>query len=339
MTKVATIDTRRFLALLLIAAMLMATLLAAIAPKVAFGATNGSLTGSIILGNGIINVDNVTVWTTGGSPAETTSMTPHSDYHVKIGVSNSNTMNDLTTVSFILFYDSDGTYTDNEEVGGNAAATHATFTWTNSTDTFAKDGPTGTWSCNTTDSLAPSMGAPNGIFEFHITTGDVATETVGAAHWHIHAVATDGTSPDDGTKLNLTMQWYGAITINTANVSWANANPGMDYAASDATVSVTYVSNGHFHKAIKSDTDSWSGATQVDNDSPGQQQFALKATDSDTYGEAIRFFTSYLDIGESAIQTVEAPTPETTNTIWLKTGTPFTTGTYSGAIYYQISNA
>jgi hypothetical protein len=317
MTRVATIRNHRILYLVGAAAMVIAMVMALIMPKVAQAATEYSLSASILMGNGTIVTDNVGVWTV--PDVSTTSMTPQVAYDVKVGVWNSNTLNDLTTVTVILFYDADGTYAAGEESGANAEATRATFVWTNATDNFT-----------------------TGIFEFRITIGDVATQTVDPARWHVYAVATDGASPASDTAQGLTMQWYGAITVNTASVAWTSALPGMDYSASDAAVSVTYVSNGHFHKAIKSDAASWTGgvgATQVNSDNPGQQEFALRATDSATYGDAVLFFTSYVGIGESATQTAESGTLETANTIWLKTGTPFVTGTYSGAIYYQIANA
>ena len=337
MTKVATIDTRKVMSLVVAAAMVLATVMALIVPGGVRADTEGSLTGTIYLGQGVITVDSVSVYTL--TDNETTSLTPHTAYHIKVGVSNSNTLDDLTTVTVYVFYDSDGTYTPGEELVPDAQATHATFTWTNSSQTFAETGPAGTWACDNSSSVQPTLTAPSGIFEFHITVGDVATQTVNSAKWHIYAVATDGTSPGHNTEQNLTMQWYGAITMNTATVQWSSATPGMVYTASDSPVSVKYVANGHYHKKIEALSSSWLGATLVDSDSPGQQQFALQATDSATLGDAVRLFTSYRDIGESATQTTEAGSQDDSNTIWLNTGTPFTTGMYSGAIYYQISNA
>jgi hypothetical protein len=339
MTRVATIDKRRILSLVVAAAMVIVTVMAMIAPRVA-RADEGFLPASFQMGNGTIVTDNVGVWTV--ADVSTGSMTPHVAYDVKVGVWNSNTLNDLTTVTVILFYDADGTYAAGEESGLDAEADQATFTWTQATSTFAKTGPSGTWAISDPASSEPTLTASTGIFEFRITIGDAATQTVNPARWHVYAVATDGSLPDSDTEENLTMQWYGAITVNTASVAWATVTPNMDWTPSDAAVSVKYVSNGHFHKAIKSLAASWTGglgATQVDSDSPGQQEFALKATDSATEVDAVRFLTTYTDIGVSATQTTESGTTEINNTIWLKTGTPFVTGTYSGTIYYQIANA
>jgi hypothetical protein len=270
----------------------------------------------------------------------TTSMSPHVAYDVKVDVFDSNTLEDLTTITVILFYDANGTYVAGDEGGADAAATHATFTWTEATSTFAETGPGGTWAISDALSSEPPLTGPVGTFEFRITIGDVATQTVNPARWHVYAIATDGASPDSDTAEGLTTEWYGAITINTTSVAWTTVTPNMDWTDSDAAVSVTYVSNGHYHKAIKSDSATWTGvsnATQVNSASPGQQQFALKATDSATELDAVLFLTTYTDIGESATQTDEDGVDDVANTIWLKTGTPFTTGTYSGTIYYQIA--
>jgi hypothetical protein len=338
MTRATTMKNHRLLYLVAAAAMVIAMMMALIVPKVAMAAED-NLPASFDMGNGTIVTSNVGVWSV--ADVSTTSMTPHVEYDVKVDVFNSNTLNDLTTITVILFYDADGTYSVDEEIGADVEETHATFTWTQATSTFAKTGPSGTWDIDGLNSVEPTLTDETGTFEFRITIGDVATETVDPARWHVYAVATDGLSPDSNTAENLTMQWYGAITINTASVAWSTVTPNMDWTASDDPVSVTYVSNGHYHKAVKSNAAAWTGgdgATQVDSDSPGQQEFALEATDSATVGEAVRFFTSYVDIGESATQTTELGTTDPNNTIWLKTGTPFTTGTYSGTIYYQIAN-
>ena len=337
MTKAATMKNHRLMYIVAAATMVIAVVMALIGPKLAMAAED-SLPASFDMGNGTIVTDNVGVWTV--ADVSTSSMTPQVAYDVKVDVYDSNTLNDLTTITVILFYDANGTYLAGDESGSDADEDQATFTWTQATGTFAKTGPDGTWAISDGDSVEPTLTDPTGTFEFRITIGDVATQTVDPARWHVYAIATDGFSPDSDTAENLTMQWYGAITIITGSVAWTTVTPGMDWTASDDPVEVTYISNGHYHKAIKSNAAAWTGgdgATQVDSDSPGQQQFALKATDSATELDAVRFLTSYVDIGESATQTDEDGVDDVANTIWLKTGTPFTTGTYSGTIYYQIA--
>jgi hypothetical protein len=339
MSKAATMKNHRILYLVGAAAMVIAMMMALIVPKLALAAED-SLPATFDMGNGVIVTDNVGVWTV--ADVSTTSMSPHVAYDVKVDVYDTNTLNDLTTITVILFYDADGTYSAGEQVGADAEATHATFTWTQLTDTFAKTGPAGSWDIDDGNSVTPTLTDAVGTFEFRITIGDVATQTVDPARWHVYAVATDGSSPDSDTAEGLTTEWYGAITINTGSVAWTTVTPGMDWTDCDAAISVTYVSNGQYYKAIKSDSATWTGvanATQVDSDTPGQQQFALKATDSTTELDAVRFLTTYVDIGVSASQTTELGTDDDSNTIWLKTGTPFTTGTYSGTIFFQISDS
>ena len=46
--------------------------------------------------------------------------------------------------------------------------------------------------------------------------------------------------------------------------------------------------------------------------------------------------TSYTTIDDTGTQTGESGDTVTTNSIWLKLGTPFTDALYTGRIYYQI---
>lgn len=332
MTKAATIKNHRILYFVAAAAMVIAMAMALIVPGVARAAED-PVSGSFEVNDGSFNVDNVTIWSM--APAEVTEMSPHTDFHVKVDITNTSGLDKLSEVKVILFYESDGAYTAGDEVGSDAAADHATFIWTPAGD-FVLDGPSSTtWACDNSSSVVPAnLYVTNDSFEFHITVGDVATFTATTDTWYAYAIATDVEGTDDFVTGDLTMAWYGAIAAG-ASVSWLAAAPGTDYTQQD--VSVNYIANGDYVKSAKADA-TWDAATLTDSDTLGANEFALKADDqnaSEPDGTS-RLTSSYESIGSDA-QTDEAGDTDTSG-LWLKLGSPFTKGTYTGTIYFQISN-
>ena len=328
-------------------------LLVALVPTVALADTGGESTGSFTVGNSDPTVTAVALWDTEASPAEATSMTPQVEYNVKVDVTDSNTLDDLDTVTVTIFYDADGTYAVEDVPVAGHTQTASILTWTNlETDTWTMDAVSeaGSWSIVSGSCVTPSMTASSDTFEFHFIVGSVATETIAPAKWHIYAEADDGEggTPGSGTLENLTMDWYGGITVTTVTVDWGSVSPGMDFAEGDpseeAGISVTYIANGAYDEQVAA-SGSWTGApsgtaTLNEAGTPGANEFSLKADDTATLGSAVLVTASptYVTIDDTGIQTEEAGDPVTTNSLWLKLGTPFSGATYSGTIYYQISN-
>ena len=335
MTEVATIDKRKVLCLVMVAAMVIATVMAMIAPRVARAAED-TVSGSFEVNDGSFNVDNVTIWSM--APAEVTEMSPHTDFHVKVDITNTSGLDKLSEVKVILFYESDGAYTAGDEVGSDAAADHATFKWTpGSGGVFEIVGPLSTtWDCSDAGSIEPSnLLVTEDAFEFHITVGDVATFTATTDHWYAYAIATDVEGTDAFVTGDLTMAWYGAIAAG-ASVTWAAAAPGTGYTQQD--VSVNYIANGDYVKSARASATWGTTATLTDSDTLGANEFALKVDDqnlSEPAGSS-RVTSSYESIGSDG-QTTELGDTDTSG-LWLKLGAPFTKGTYAGTVYLQISN-
>jgi hypothetical protein len=336
MTKVATIKNHRLLCIVAAAAMVIATVMAMIVPGVARAAED-PVSGSFEVNDGSFSVDNVTIWSM--APAEVTEMSPHTDFHVKVDITNTSGLDKLSEVKVILFYESDGAYTAGDEVGSDAAADHATLIWTPAGD-FVLDGPDSTtWACDNSSSVVPAnLYVTNDSFEFHITVGDVATFTATTDTWYAYAIATDVEGNDDFVTGDLTMAWYGAIAAG-ASVGWLAAAPGTDYTQQD--VSVNYIANGDYVKSARASATWTTGAvtaTLTDSDTLGANEFALKADDQNTSEPdgTSRLTDEYESIG-SGSQTIEDGDDDDSG-LWLKLGSPFTKGTYTGTIYFQISN-
>ena len=340
MTKVATIDKRRILSLVAAAAMVIVTVMAMIVPRVARAATSDGIAGTFTVNNGTFDVDNVTVYTTVG--ASTTNPSPNADYHVKVSVTDLNGLDKLTQVNVILFWESDGAYfaADQNTLSDNVQ-THATFKWTPAGD-FVLIGPSSIkWTCDNSSSIEPSSFAvTQDYFEFHVHIGDVATYAPSGStpRWFAYASATDGAATPSNASGALTMQWYGAIDA-AATVTWTGAAPGTGYTEQD--VSVNYVANGTYNKSAEA-TSPWTGtanASLVNSDTPGANQFALKADDtngSEPGSDHRLVNTGYTVIG-AGTQTFEAGHDDVSG-VWLKIGSPFTAGAYTGTITFQISN-
>jgi len=245
-----------------------------------------------VTANFVINaptIGTVALWTTGGSPVETTSLTPQVEFNIKIPVTDNDTLNDLVTVNATLYYDSDGTYSEGEVPTSGNTQTCAILTWTKSTNTLTIDSGSGSsWAVNNSSSIFPSLSGTSGTFEFHFKPGKVATQTTGSAEWHIYVKATDSiTNTGTGNKQNLTMNWYSEIVVNTGTVDWGNVTAGLEFAEGDpseeAGISVTYICNGAYNQQAKASTP-WTGspsgtATLNTGGTPGANEFSLKAND------------------------------------------------------------
>jgi hypothetical protein len=303
----------------------------------------GTVTANFVLSNSAPTIGTVDLYTTGNSP--TTAMSPQVEYNIKIPVTDNDTLNDLVTVKATLYYDSDGTYSEGEVPTSGNTQTCAILTWTKATNTLTIDsGGSSSWTVNNSSSVFPSLSGTSGTFEFHFKPGKVATSTAGAAKWHIYVKATDSVSnPGTGTKTDLTMNWYGEIDVIATTVDWDNIDAGLAFGEGDPSeeaVSVTYTCNGAYNQQVQSSTP-WTGspsgnATLNTGGSPGANEFSLKADDDGTLTDAITVTGSYQTFDTGTI-TSESGNAETSNSLWLSIGTPFTKATYSGTIYYQIA--
>ena len=323
-------------------------LLIAMVPMVAFAADEGQSGGSFTTSNVAPTSVSVALWTTGGTPVETTAMDPQVEYNVKVTVTDSNTLDDLNTVTVTLYYDADGTYNAGDRPGVGNTQTSAILTWTNADpDTWEIDAISdgGSWSIVSGSCVVPSMTASTGTFEFHFIPGKVAQETPGTNEWHIYAVADDGTATGDAYQEDRNMNWYGEITGVTATVSFGTVALGSSDTISTSGVSATYIANGAYNEQVKSDA-AWVGQTTGTNLSldtggaPGSGEFSLEADDDNTLADAVQVLSaSYTAIDGTGTITAEAGDTQANNYLWLSLGSSgILDEEYQGAIYYKIAD-
>jgi hypothetical protein len=263
---------------------------------------------------------------------------------VKVTVSDANSLDDLSTVTVTIFHDLDGTYDIGDELVAGDVQTSSILTCTvAATPTWAIDATSGggSWSIVGGSCTQPTLTNSTGDFWFHFIPGKVATETDVSDKWHIYAKADDlGGTPGDNYQDNITMSWYGEITVNTGSVAWGVVTPGSDFSTNEqGSISMTYVANGPYDEQVAAET-TWTGATLNVGGTPGADEFSIEADDTNTLASAVLVTASptYSTINDTGSQTDESGSTVTTNTLWLKLGTPFADASYSGTIYFKIVN-
>lgn len=332
----------------LISIVVALTMILALAPGVALAAEEGSTSGSFTNGNEAPAVNSVALWTTVGTPAATTTMTPQVEYNVKVGVTDNNTLNDLNTVQVTIFYRATvPTFPGDVPLAG-ATQTVAILTCNvSASPSWSIDPSTSTtWSQQT--SVQPTLTGTTGTFEFHFTPGKVATEATG--NWYIYAKATDKTpASGDNHQDTLNMNWYGEVTV-TGTVGFGSVTLGINEDPCDSPVSATYISNGNYAEQIKTDDGQGTPAAQwkgtgtnivllEETTTPGAGEFVLKADDDATTADYVQVKFTYVDIAADAVQTGETGATTADNTLWLSLGsTGILPDTYNGTIYYKIVN-
>jgi hypothetical protein len=344
MTKVATIDRRRFVSLVIAAAMVIATVMAMIVPRVTMAAENEGIGGSFTIGNEAPTLTEAATLYNDVHLATRTQMTPQTEYSIKVTVADTGTMDDLNTVVVKIAMDGDN---DDDYSNLPAADTQTSFVMT-----CTVGGANGAWTHNPSSSttwdvveancLQPALTGGSGIFWFNFIPGKVATED---DDWDVYVVVTDDSAQTDTyydvATGDYDMMWYGEIDVTTGSVGWGSVLAGMDFsnANADQTVAVNYKSNGNYDAAVAV-TDNWTGATLNTAGTPTSNQFSVKAWSSDnlTASGLVTTIPGDCVIDNSGDLTVEGGDTNSANTLYLKLGTPFVDGGYSGTITFYIRN-
>ncbi len=330
---------RVFLVLVVVVAMFAMMVPAAMA------ATEGSVNGSFGI-NTSPTVDSVSL-----TP---TAMTPQVQYPINGTVSDSDTINDLQTVVFKMWYDADGgTPTEAEFNAATANVKNCVVViWTHTggtSSTLALTPASSTWGLGacTVPTTAGDFSGTSFLFQIVVTDGKTATATTAPALWQIGAKATDSASQTGWNKdaEGSEMNWYGEITVPATTVNFGNLPPGTDFGASSQKalgVTVKYLANGPYDEKVKS-TATWAGAFYTATLDPtgvcaNAQEFALKADDTATLGTAVLVDTLGVVIDDTGVQTSEAGDLAASNNLWLKLSPNCNKDLYNSTITYGIIN-
>jgi hypothetical protein len=330
--------------------LILAVILAMVLPLAAMASGTGSSSGSFDASNVAPTVDSITLYTTGGSPASTTVMTPQVEYNVKVAVTDANELSDLTSVKVVIFYKATApTFPNDVPTAGDTQSTAILTDTVATTASWAIDPSASTsWSIVGASSVQPTLTNTTGTFEFHFIPGKVATAAAGK--WYIYAIATDtAVTTGDNHISSLDMNWYGEITNVTSSVSFGATTLGTTDQVSTGAVSAKYISNGNYKEQIKTDDGAsgaqWKAGTKVvalleTGAAPGAGQMRLKGSYDSTVGDGFTVKqTAYVDLVATGTQTGESGSTRSTNTLWLSLGSSgIPVGTYSGTVYYNIAS-
>jgi len=276
--------------------------------------------------------------------ATVTQMSPQQEYAVKVTVADNETIDHLNTVVVKIAIDTDGDDDYSDLPGADTQTSFIVTCTVGSTPVWSQSPSSSTtWDIVEAECTQPSLAAPSGIFWFHFKPGKVATE---ATDWDVYVVVTDDSALTDSyyDGSDYDMLWYGEIDVSGTAPNWGTIYPGMDFDNANAkeSVTVSYISNGNYDAAVS--TTNWTGsghaATLNTAGTPGANEFSMKAWSSDNLTAADLVTSSAADcvIDNTGNLTTESGDTNSSNTLYLKIGTPFVPEVYSGTITFYIRN-
>jgi len=268
------------------------------------------------------------------------SMTPQEQWtNTTVPVTDNNTLANVNKVNVTVFYDSAGN--DTSAPGTADVQTCAILTWTRGGSPVWSLAPASTtWAINTggCSNASDSLTTGNWVFSFKV--GKVATHSPGSDDWDIYAKATDSIGQTGDNYLrDVEMNWYGEINVTTGNISWGTVTPGCSNNISPV-VNITYICNGNYDEQVKT-PQNWTNASGNvalnTTGNPGTGEFSLKADDDATLVDAVQVLSASYTTFDTGTQTTEAGNPENNNHLWLSLGSGIPVDTYSGTIYFGIT--
>ncbi len=308
--------------------------------------TSGDSTGSFSVGGVAPSVTDVQVYSDAGCTTVAAAMTPQVLYYVKVSVTDANTLNEIKEVTLKVYYDVTASHPLETTITTGNEKTAAIFTWMKVGNAWAVNAGSGTtWAVESASSVIPTMTASSGDWIFAIKLGKVATETMGASVWDMHARATDSADYSDGKYLyGKLVNWYGESTILAGDVDFGEVALGSGFAdnINEVTgISVKFITNGDYSSLVKSSA-TWQGTQYTATLDPSgacvnTNEFALRGYPSDVFGSSYLLNTTGVNCRDGA-QTTEAGEQINTGTFWLKIAWDFAVDLYTGTITYTIVN-
>ena len=240
----------------LLGVVLAGSLLFALAP-VAAQAASGGVTAHSKGGNTAPTVDAISL-VESGSDNEVTAMTPLTVCRVKVTAGDINTIDDILEVEFHIYYDSDGSSWDADELG--------VFKWGKTAGwSMENGGAVTTWELVTANCIAPT--------DFSGTTGDwylgfkpgKLSRAIASQNWHCSAIARDENKSGSNTwAAGASMSAYSEVGFDGAGVVFGDETTGIEpgttgYITDPASnyLTVQVISNAEYAMGVKSDA-TWS---------------------------------------------------------------------------------
>lgn len=327
---------------------------------------DGAVTGSVTASNAAPTITSVTLQAAGGG-AGVDSMDPLTEYTVEIVAADNNTIDDITQIDIVIFYDSNG----GDDGDGAAALTTgfdcdeiAVYKWLKSGDAWSLENGavTTTWVISGTCGTPPSMSVTEGEWNLNFTPGKLAREATGGAgtepEWCVYVKVTDATvATAASTIYNKAMTAYSAITMDPATISFGDLALGGTAAIQtpvDHIITTKVIANDAHAVGVKSAA-TWTTGTDtitldpVAPDAAGE--FGLKIDDAGdasghpSVGVAVTTANVTIDGHATDARTSTAPAADegTSDVDLYMDLTLFSSGidigTYSGTITFEVTNS
>jgi len=298
-------------------------LCAALAPAVLAGSDD--LGGSFSIGDNAPNMDTPI-------SASATSWDPTYQYSVTVPVEDQDKMKDVSLVVLTMYRDG--------YAGAADPTSKVVMSWTrqgnSANGALSIDGAgegSYPWSLDSVD--VPPGGETAGEWVLHFTVGDVAREGL----WHVTASVTSGGQLTSSDPIDVTVNWYGRIKVNTPSVSWGQLAASSSDNAS-GNISVSYVANGDYRVAMNA-SGTWNGldgnsATLISSGAPTGTQIALHGNVIGDRASAKQLGTAAVTVDETGVATDQNGSTVDTNRLWLDLGDGFAKDTYNGTITFVM---
>ena len=218
-----------------------------------------------------------------GLDAEVTAMTPLSPYRMRVIASDVNTINDILQIEFHIYYSSDGSSWDADEL--------AIYVWDKTTGWSMGNGATTTtWELLVADCVVPvNYNSGTGEWYLAFKPGKLAQANA-TQSWYCSATASDAEKSGSGVgSTGASMAVYSAMGFDIAGITFGDIEQGIlpgsaGFITAPATgyLTISVISNAQYSLGVKS-APTWSdggsnmltlsGLTGVP---PGNAKFSLE---------------------------------------------------------------
>jgi len=285
--------------------------------------------GSATVGNAAPTVTNPMLHNVAGtSDLNNTALTVNTEYHVNCTITDSNSLMDILNITWYVFDGSSTTYASSD-----ANATHYTFKYLNSTDTWSEVGPGPsnahivTGSCSQPGTKTGTSGTYHLAFKLALT----ANYTTVTTQWKVNITVYDAAAASGNVQtVMFAVNAYYLLSLTDTTHAWTGLAAGDTNKTLttpvDGSLDMTVTSNNNFNLQCKGSGDLTSSES---NTIPIGNVLIHK----DTLASSINMTVTYANCpGNTGLSKSESTA--TTVTLWLSvpSGTPSGTYTYTLSI-------
>ncbi len=351
----------------------VALLVSLLVPATVFAADTGPTEGSVTLGNSAPTFSLQTLkYQDGTALAVAGTVDPYKQgagngYKLAFTVTDTNSLNDIDTITVYIHYDSNS---DNATVdasgGSDDVNTQFKMIWTASTGLFTV-GTVGSttftdatdWALDASGSSAPSpLTADSGGWIFYFQIGKVATEAaLAASGWDVYIAVVDddgSTTTWDATLADYKMSTYDEILVSPATVSFGTVTMATTGNAAGSTINATTIDNGSHKLQIyadgtwTADSESFELSLETATASAGDREIVLWGDGNETEGSVMAYAAcvtatqqaktsaAKLDIATGLTIRQSVSGTIVYSKVYLDLGTKIPVKTYSGTITYMV---